>query len=510
MSVSPDFSKFSDLYHAGQPQVMHMDIVAELETPISLLLKIGPEQPFTFLFESVEGGNRLGRYSFITLAPDLIWRCKNGKAEISQDPDDPNGFEIQTREPLASLRQVIKDSAIELPDNAPPMAAGLFGYLGYDMVRYMEKLPDDTVDALDIPDAILCRPTIVAVFDHLKREIALYTPVRPVDGVSAETAYQAGKARMDALIETLSAPLVGAYPQIQPKQDQQKVDAAIGKVAEQISSNTTRERYEEMVETAKAYIRAGDIYQVVPSQRFALPFDKDSFSFYRALRRLNPSPFLFHLPFGEFSVIGSSPEILVGLRDETVTIRPIAGTRHRGRNEAEDRALGEELLADEKERSEHLMLLDLGRNDVSRVAQPGTTTVTQEMVIERYSHVMHIVSNVEGKLDRTAYDALDALIGGFPAGTVSGAPKIRAMEIIEEMEQTKRGLYAGCIGYFGAGGDMDTCIALRTALLKDQQLYVQAGGGVVYDSDADFEYEETRNKAKALMRAAAETLYLVD
>jgi anthranilate synthase component 1 len=375
------------------------------------------------------------------------------------------------------------------------MAAGLFGYLGYDMVRLIERLPDENPDMLGIPDAILMRPTIIAVFDGIQNQITLVTPVWPASGMDADSAYDLALERLGDAISDLERNL-----------PYRREAANVTRSLPEPVSNTTREEYHAIVERAKEYIRAGDIFQVVPSHRLSVPFELPPFSLYRALRRLNPSPFLLYLDFGDgLSIVGSSPEILVRLRDGKVTIRPIAGTRKRGATPEEDKALAADLLSDPKELSEHLMLLDLGRNDVGRVAQIGSVTVTERMVIEYYSHVMHIVSNVEGTID-PRYDALDALFAGFPAGTVSGAPKVRAMEIIDELEKTRRGVYGGCVGYFGANGAMDTCIALRTAVLKDGVMHVQAGGGVVADSDPEAEYQETVNKSRALIRAAEEAV----
>jgi anthranilate synthase component 1 len=374
------------------------------------------------------------------------------------------------------------------------MAAGLFGYLGYDMVRQMERLPTDKPPGLGLPDGIFLRPTVMAIFDNIEDRVTVVTPAWPDPELSARAAYDVAAARLAATVADFGRPLpppgsVGEAPSSVPEP----------------RSNVAPDAFHAMVERAKRYILAGDIFQVVLSQRFAVPFPLPPFALYRALRRLNPSPFLFFLDFGGFAVVGSSPEILVRLRDGTVTIRPIAGTRPRGRTPAEDKALAAELLADPKELAEHLMLLDLGRNDVGRVARTGTVRVTEQMQIEHYSHVMHIVSNVEGEID-PAYDAMDALIAGFPAGTVSGAPKVRAMEIIDELEPERRGVYAGAIGYVAAGGAMDSCIALRTAVVKDGTMYVQAGGGIVADSDPEAEFQESCNKARALLRAAEEAV----
>jgi anthranilate synthase component 1 len=394
--------------------------------------------------------------------------------------------------PLKALRTLIAESRIELPENLPPMAAGVFGYLGYDMVRLMEELPPPNPDPIGIPDAVLVRPTIIVVFDAVKDSITVVTPVRLEKGVDAKTALTRAVERLSGIVESLDRPL-----------DMSLAEVDEGSLDVPPKSNTTPDEYKAMVLKAKDYITAGDAFQIVLAQRFEAPFSLPPFSLYRALRRTNPSPYLYFLDFGSFAVAGSSPEILVKVAGDVVTIRPIAGTRPRGATPHEDKALEEELLADPKERAEHLMLLDLGRNDVGRVAQIGSVTVTDQFFVERYSHVMHIVSNVEGKL-RPDRDALDALAAGFPAGTVSGAPKVRAMQIIDELEKEKRGLYAGCVGYFSAAGEMDTCIVLRTALVKDGTMYVQAGAGIVADSNPDFEQQECINKAKALFRAAEE------
>lgn len=501
--IGGDPSALLATYRAGKPGVVWTRLVADLETPVSAYLKLAQGDTYAFLLESVEGGAHLGRYSVIGLKPDLIWRCRRTEsgaaiAEINRTAlrDVRNGFVADSRPPLASLRALIEEAKIELPPSLPPMAAGVFGYLGYDMVRQMEKLPDDNPDTLGVPEAVMIRPTIIAIFDNIARDVQLVTPLRPLPGIHGAEALEAAHRR---LADTIAA-FANAVPSATKP-------TGLRPAGGEPTSNSGRDGYMNMVERAKEYIRAGDAFQIVPSHRMALPFPLPSFDLYRALRRLNPSPFLFHLQQDGFAIVGSSPEILVRLRGPTVTIRPIAGTRPRGKDAAEDKALAEDLLADPKEVAEHLMLLDLGRNDVGRVAEIGSVKVTEKMAIELYSHVMHIVSNVEGILKQGA-DALDALIAGFPAGTVSGAPKVRAMEIIDELEVARRGVYAGCIGYFGAGGDMDTCIALRTAVVKDDTVYIQAGGGIVADSDPDAEYEETRNKARAIVRAAETAIEL--
>jgi len=495
MQTSPDFDNFTRAYQAGDAQVVWTTAVADMETPVSAMLKLADSRANSFLLESVEGGAIRGRYSFIGLKPDLIWRCAGERAEINrQARRDPDSFEPCPEPVLDSLRALVAESAIDIPEGLPPMSAGVFGYMSYDMVRLMERLPDENPDVFGIPDGIFVRPTIIAVFDTIEDVITIVTPVRPRPGVDARAAYDQAQERLYDVL----ADLERAHP----------YRAGLGITQQELPvpvSNMSRDAFHRMVARGKEYILAGDVFQVVLSQRFELPFTLPPFSLYRALRRLNPSPFLFFLDFGEFSIVGSSPEILVRLRGDTVTIRPIAGTRPRGGNAAEDKAYAEDLLSDPKERAEHLMLLDLGRNDVGRVSKVGTVAVTEQFDIEYYSHVMHIASNVEGEI-APGYDALGALIAGFPAGTVSGAPKVRAMEIIDELEPERRGVYAGCIGYFGAGGDMDTCIALRTAIVKDGRMYVQAGGGIVADSDPEMECRESENKARALVRAAEEAV----
>jgi anthranilate synthase component 1 len=374
------------------------------------------------------------------------------------------------------------------------MASGLFGYLGYNMVGLMERLPDANPDTLAIPDGIMLRPTVVCIFDNIADRVTMVTPVWPESGVAAAAAYDRARERLGDVLADFERSLPHRREGAEAVQELPAPQA-----------NMSRADCMAMIETAKEYIRAGEIFQVVPSMRLRVPFRLPPFSLYRALRRLNPSPFLFFLDYDGFSVVGSSPEVLVRLRDGKVTIRPLAGTRRRGATAAEDTQLAEELLADPKERAEHLMLLDLARNDVGRVARIGSVKVTEQMVIERYSHVMHICSHVEGQID-PRFDAMDALVAGFPAGTLSGAPKVRAMEIIDEVEPVRRGIYAGCAGYFAANGSMDTCILLRTGLVKDNTMYVQAGVGVVADSDLEAEYQESVQKARALVRAAEEAV----
>ena len=493
MEVLPDESAFGAAYANGKPQLVWTTLVADLETPVSAYLKLARERFPSFLLESVEGGAVRGRYSIIGLDPDLIFRVRGNMAEINRSArTNATSFEPAKHAPLEALRALIEESKVEVPYGLPPMAAGVFGYLGYDMVRQMERLPASKPDPIGTPDAVLVRPTIVVVFDAVKDTMTVITPVRPQAGLNAKSAYAQAVERLTAVVDALDLPL--------NKETAADADEAI--VANAVS-NTTPAEYEAMVARAKEYILAGDIFQVVLSQRFESNFSLPPFALYRALRRVNPAPFLYFLNFGEYAIVGSSPEILVRARDNKVTIRPIAGTRPRGATPHEDKALELELLADPKERAEHLMLLDLGRNDVGRVAKIGTVKVTDQFFVERYSHVMHIVSNVEGVLHER-HDALSALVAGFPAGTVSGAPKVRAMQIIDELEKEKRGVYAGSVGYFAADGSMDTCIVLRTALVKDGKMYVQAGAGIVADSNPKSEQAECENKAKALFRAAEE------
>lgn len=500
MQVSPDRDAFAEAYRAGRPQVVWRRLVSDLETPVAAMLKLADGRPYSFLFESVVGGEQRNRYSFIGLKPDLIWRAAGDTAEINrQARADLEAFApcpVAMRDgALASLRALIAESRFETPPDLPPMAAGLFGYMGYDTVRLMERLPTSNPDRLGVPDAVFMRPTVIAIFDTVEDQVTVITPVWPTADIPAAAAYQQALERLSDIVSDLDRTLP----------HRREPGAAVDAASPAPASNVSPEAFQAMVSAAVDYIHAGDAFQIVPSQRFSVPFRLPPLGLYRALRRLNPSPFLFFLDFDGFSVVGSSPEILVRLRDDTVTVRPLAGTRRRGASPAEDAALAADLLSDPKERAEHLMLLDLGRNDVGRVSEIGSVRVTERFIIEYYSHVMHIVSNIEGTL-RPGLEALDALIAGFPAGTVSGAPKVRAMEIIDELETVQRKIYAGAVGYFAANGSMDTCIALRTAVLKDGRMHVQAGCGVVADSDPAFELEETRHKSRALFRAADEAV----
>ncbi len=485
---------FTADYEAGRGHLVWRRAVADLETPVAAYLKLVQGRPNAFLLESVEGGAARGRYSIIGLDPDLIWRCKDGHAEINRNAiAAPFAFTPTEGAPLDQVRALITESLLDVPADIPPMAGGLVGYLGYDMVRQMENLPNKNTDPLGLPDAVLLRPTLFAIFDNVTDLLTFAAPVYPRDGVSASLAWLMAQDRLDQATFALTRPIPVPAPPVDlpPLPEPQ--------------SSFTKQGFIAAIEKAKDYIRAGDAFQIVPSQRFSVPFQLPPFALYRALRRISPAPFLFFLDFGGYAIVGSSPEILVRLRDNVVTIRPLAGTRKRGATHEEDQQLAADLLADPKERAEHLMLLDLGRNDVGRVSEIGTVKVTESFAIERFSHVMHIMSDVQGQLAQ-GLDAVDALVAGFPAGTLTGAPKVRAMEIIEELEPVRRGIYAGCIGYFAADGSMDTCIGLRTALVKDGTMYIQAGCGVVADSDPEAEFEETRQKARGMMRAAEEAV----
>ncbi|MDB3962481.1 anthranilate synthase component I [Paracoccaceae bacterium] len=490
--ITPDLDNFSRQYALEKSQVLFTRLAADLDTPVSLKMKLAGDQKNAFMLESVTGGEVRGRYSIIGMKPDLIWKCQGNESFINRDARlDDEAFIAVQAPPLEALRALLAESFIDLPEDLPQASAGLFGYLGYDMIRLVEDLPDMNPDPLALPDAVFLRPSVVAVLDGVKGEVILVAPVWYDPAISAKAAYAKSAERIQDAMRDLECPLPDPRSLGAPQE------------APNPRSNFSKEAYIAAVEKAKDYIRAGDIFQVVPAQRWTQDFALPPFALYRSLRRTNPSPFMFYFNFDGFQVIGASPEILVRVFGREVTVRPIAGTRPRGATSEEDNANEADLLADKKELAEHLMLLDLGRNDVGRVAKLGTVKPTEEFIIERYSHVMHIVSNVVGELHENQ-DALSAFFAGMPAGTVSGAPKVRAMQIIDELETEKRGVYGGGVGYFSSGGDMDMCIALRTAIVKDQKLYIQAGGGVVYDSDPEAEYMETVHKSNAIRRAAAD------
>lgn len=478
------FFPASNAVDSTKTQLVHTRVINDIDTPVSAFLKAALGKPYAFLFESVTGGEQRGRYSFFGFDPDIIWRSHGDSSEISRNGE---AFSPCKGKPLDALRTLQDEIKFDLPNDIPPMAAGLFGYLGYDMIRQVESLPGAKHDPIGTPDAIMVRPRIVCIFDQVAQEIIIGSPL-PAGG-----NYDDACARIKRVAADLALP----------------VSANTGRDIEiptlEPTLGTNANAFGARVAKAKDYILAGDIFQVVIGQRLSAPLPSTPFALYRSLRRMNPSPFLYFLDFDDHQVIGSSPEILVRLRNNVVTVRPIAGTRPRGKTASEDQQLEADLLADPKECAEHLMLLDLGRNDVGRVAKPGTVNVTERFTVERYSHVMHIVSNVEGEI-RDGLDTLDALFAGFPAGTVSGAPKVRAMEIIDELEDEKRGIYAGAVGYLSVTGDMDTAIALRTAIVKNGVLHVRAGAGIVMDSVAQMEFEETIHKSNALFRAAEQSV----
>lgn len=483
--------EFIALAEQGYNRVpLHREILADFDTPLSTYRKLA-EAPFSYLFESVEGGEKWGRYSIIGLPCREMLRIYGHRAEVWRDGACVEREEVS--DPLAFVESYQQRYRSYEDDSLPVFHGGLVGYFAYDAVRYVEPRLANSCpnDELGTPDVLLMLSDEVIVFDNLSGTLRLVVNTDPaVDG-----AFAAAIKRLDELVATLETPL----------QPLPRVSLAGGDgsaLEAQAQTSLSQEDYEAAVDRVKDYVLAGDVMQVVPSQRMTVPFDAPPLNLYRALRNLNPSPYLYFLDLEDFQVVGSSPEILVRAEAGKVTVRPIAGTRRRGANEAEDQALEADLLNDPKEVAEHLMLIDLGRNDVGRIAETGTVSLTENMVIERYSHVMHIVSNVEGQL-RENCSAMDALRAALPAGTLSGAPKIRAMEIIDELEPVKRGVYGGAVGYLSWAGDMDTAIAIRTAVLKDHKLHIQVGAGVVADSQPRLEWEETLNKARAVLRAAA-------
>ncbi len=481
----PSRNEFHAAARRGDLIPVCREIIADLDTPLTIFAKVALAEPHAFLLESLEGGEEWGRYSFVGLHPLATFTCRGREAVI-----DRGGEQRRVEgDPLVALEELLSSFTVVVPDALPRFFGGAVGFLGYDMVRFMERLPEENPPLAAFPDSSLMIPRTVLVHDNLKQRLLIVECVHLAPGDDADAAYDRAVAAIDAIVARIRRPLPASVSQ--PR--------ASG-AAHQFTSNMEREQFHAMVERAKEYIRAGDIIQVVLSQRFHTKTDLDPFVLYRALRHINPSPYLFFVRLDDLHLIGSSPEILVRLEDGDIEVRPIAGTRPRGKTEQEDRDLERELLADPKERAEHFMLVDLGRNDVGRVAEPGSVETRDLLVIERYSHVMHIVSGVHGRLapGKTMFDVLRAT---FPAGTVSGAPKIRAMEIIEELEPERRGPYAGAVGYFGFGGNMDLCITIRTLIMQGDDLWVQAGAGIVADSDPEREYQETINKAKGMRRA---------
>ncbi|NQY82340.1 MAG: anthranilate synthase component I [Alphaproteobacteria bacterium] len=481
-------------YQARKPGMLWYRVINDMQTPLATYAKFKAGQRYSYLLESVQGGENRGRYTIMGADPDLLWRCTADRAEINDDPTQDT-FQDCVAPPQQALAELIDRSLVDNPPDLPLMSAMVVGYLGYDCVRWVEMIPDQNPSTLNTPDGFMMRAQIVLVSDTITDILSIVVVCYRHDD-AASVALEKMRAKLDATLKRLE----GAVPP-ETFGSQNLAVGALTPFAPTMQSNISSADYQSMVRRAKEYILAGDIFQVVLSQRFSMPFALPPLALFRVLRRSNPSPYLFFFECGDFSITGSSPELMVRLRDGTMTIRPIAGTRRRGETAAEDIALAEELLADPKENAEHLMLLDLGRNDVSRVSEIGSVAATNQFTIERYSHVMHIVSNVEGKLSPDQH-RLDALMAGFPAGTVSGAPKIRAMEIIDELESTRRGIYAGCVGYFDGMHNMDNCIALRTAIIKDGVLTVQAGAGIVADSIPEAEHQECVNKAQAIYAAA--------
>lgn len=481
----PDFDEFKKKAKVGKIIPVYREILADMETPVSVFCKIN-QGKYSFLLESVEGGEKLGRYSFIGSNPFKIFQTKNKIGNIYRG-EEVKRFEIQ-KDPLIYLKDLLYSYDFVEDKNLPEFSGGAVGYIGYDYIRYIEDIPDNNIDHLDVPDLFFLIVSEVVVFDHVRHVIKVVSNACIKDDPKKD--YEEAIFKIEEIIKKISQPL------------DKKLDVVYDKDIEpKIESNFTKEEFMQSVDKAKKYILEGDIFQVVLSQRFSIQSQSDPFSIYRTLRRINPSPYMFYLKLDNISLIGSSPELLVKYSNSTVETRPIAGTRHRGKDDTEDKLLEKELLSDPKERAEHVMLVDLGRNDIGKVCNYQTINLPEFMTIEKYSHVMHIVTSVKGELYTSKYDQFDTIRACFPAGTVSGAPKIRAMEIIDELENTKRGPYAGCICYFSFSKYFDSCITIRTILTKEGRAYIQAGAGIVADSDPETEYIETINKAKALLEA---------
>ncbi|MFH0810771.1 MAG: anthranilate synthase component I [Pseudomonadota bacterium] len=483
--LEPAATEFARLCRTANVVPVHREILADLDTPVSAYRKVAAGKPHSFLLESLEGGEKWARFSFIGTDPRLVFTSR-GRSVMVRDRHSVERFEAE--DPTESLRAFLARFRPAEVAGLPRLWAGAVGYISYDMVRFMERLPDSNPDDLGCPDCVMVVPETLLVFDNLRQTARVIRNVFPSEGDDPAALYAAAHEALDATVARLRGPL--PHPAAGPPPE----------VSNRLTSNTTPERFREMVEAAKRYIREGDAIQIVLSQRFESRYDGDPFDAYRALRLINPSPYMFYLDFGPQKLVGSSPEVMVRLEGEMVELRPIAGTRRRGRDEQEDLAMERELTTDPKEAAEHIMLVDLGRNDVGRVSRYGTVEVNELMVVERYSHVMHIVSNVRGQI-LPGKDAMDVLRACFPAGTVSGAPKVRAMEIIEELEPCRRGVYAGAVGYFNFSGNMDLGITIRTLMFRNGQVYLQAGAGIVADSDPEMEYKETINKAKGMMAA---------
>ncbi|MDO8602553.1 MAG: anthranilate synthase component I [Candidatus Omnitrophota bacterium] len=488
----PSKQEFVKLAEKANIIPVYKEILADTLTPVSAFQKIGGG--YSYLLESVEGQEKIARFSFIGIEPSLILKSKGNSIEINKNGRVKKYF---TDDPLKEIEKVMSSFKAAEVKGLPRFSGGMVGYMGYDMVRFFENLPDKNPDNLKIPDSVFMMADSLVIFDHSTHKVKIVINAYLAQGfprlrsgqarLKAQGIYEKAVEKIEEIIKKLNKP-------------EKKQKAKIKSKKRKMESNFTKKEFEGLVKRAKEYIRAGDIIQVVPSQRFHTRLNCGPFDVYRSLRSLNPSPYMYYLNFDELQIVGSSPELLVRCEDGIVETRPIAGTRPRGRSEAEDKKLEEELLADAKERAEHVMLVDLGRNDIGRVCKPGSVKVTDFMFIEKYSHVMHIVSNCKGVLDENK-NSFDVLRACFPAGTVSGAPKVRAMEIIDELENTRRGYYAGAVGYFSFSGNMDTCITIRTMLVKGKDAFIQSGGGIVADSIPSKEYQETVNKAKAMVKA---------
>lgn len=481
----PSFEEFSKKAEEGNLIPVYRDILADMETPVSAFQKINSGK-HSFLLESVEGGEKWARYSFLGFNPSIIFRSKGNTVEIIRGQKTEEWKNVKS--PLDKLRDLMREYKPVKMDALPRFFGGAVGYLSYDMVRFFEELPDNTTDDLNIYDSFFVITDTILIFDNLKQTIKVVSNVYLNEGASLESLYREATRKIDSIASKLKEPLMRKS---MPVTNQPSLN---------ITSNLSKEEFENKVVKAKEHIVAGDIIQVVLSQRFQTQADIDPMNIYRSLRIINPSPYMFYLKFDDLTVVGSSPEVMVRVEDNRIALRPIAGTRPRGKSPEEDQEFEKDLLQDPKEIAEHIMLVDLGRNDVGRVAKTATVNVNELMVIEKYSHVMHIVSNVQGVLDDDK-DTFDVLKACFPAGTVSGAPKVRAMEIIEDLEPTRRGPYAGAVGYFSFSANMDFCITIRTVIIKDRTIYIQVGAGIVADSEPDKEWSETVNKAKAMMKA---------
>lgn len=495
--VHPDLSEFKNLSAKGNLIPVYREILADTETPVSAFLKLGGSP--SFLLESVEGGEKWARYSFLGSRPSKVIQARGQNVEIREEGRETLVFD--SPDPVGVLKnEVLRYRPVEVK-GLPRFFGGLVGYIGYDMVRFFERVPDRRKSGLDLPDMFFMLTDTMLIFDSLKQKIKVVSNAH-LDHREPEEAYREAEKKIDEIIERLRRPPSGPlHPAVEQGERRGRGAENRGSSpGEFTSSFGNKSTFKNAVSKAKEFVMAGDVVQVVLSQRFGRTSQVEPFDIYRALRVINPSPYMYYLDTGDAKLVGSSPEILVRLEEDRVVLRPIAGTRKRGETEAEDKALEDDLKKDPKEVAEHIMLVDLGRNDVGRVAKTGSVKVTELMSVERYSHVMHLVSNVEGDLNE-GLDAFDVLRACFPAGTVTGAPKVRAMEIIEDLEPSKRGPYAGAVGYFSYSGNMDTCITIRTLFVKDHTVYVQSGAGIVADSDPEKEYTETVNKAMAMMNA---------